>query len=601
MRALLILLISVATSVVLAACSGDGPSEVKCNAESTFEVMQLIVETRGCTAAACHGSESDAAAAALDLRVENLYDNVVNAASTTADLPLVFPGDEERSVFYLKLAAKTLGASLSEYGISGGSMPASADQLTEDELALVRAWIRAGAPREGVVGDAPEVLGCGAEIDPTPNKIPPLPPPPAEKGIQFYSGGWTLPAESEDEVCFVTYHDHTDRVPAELRLPCPEAWGGPSRECFGYSNFLLAQDPQSHHSIIESYIPPEGKEHEWDPNHESWKNWQCLGGPNDGEPCDPTIEGMCGERSACATAPLTALGCTRYANAPEDLGTLLGFFGQASTRQNLAVAQESTFVEDLAPGVYGVVPLRGFTIWNSHSFNLTKQDTTVEQYMNFTYIDPEQRKHLRQDLTVLDDIFAMGTIAPFTSRQACATFTLPIGSRLVTLSSHTHKYGRDFRIWYPPNDPCVAGPSCEAPDREPDYRSFAYQDPLYQRFDEGNNLELDSSDERDRTFRYCAIWDNGATNPNEVRRHSNRPDANTCAFGELVDFVGPCGCPPEDRACVGGPNQGMPCSGDDAVCGEGGRCDACPVWGGVTTEEEMFGILGAYYVLEELP
>lgn len=36
--------------------------------------------------------------------------------------------------------------------------------------------------------------------------------------------------------------------------------------------------------------------------------------------------------------------------------------------------------------------------------------------------------------------------------------------------------------------------------------------------------------------------------------------------------------------------QGMICNG--------GVCDACPVWGGVTTEEEMFGVLGAYYVVD---
>ena len=112
------------------------------------------------------------------------------------------------------------------------------------------------------------------------------------------------------------------------------------------------------------------------------------------------------------------------------------------------------------------------------------------------------------------------------------------------------------------------------------------------------NLELDSPEARDRTFRYCAVWDNGATDPQKVRKHSGRPDANTCAFGDFTDFIGQCGCEPEDRACLGGPNQGMICNGEDAVCGDGGVCDACPVWGGVTTEEEMFAVLGAYYVID---
>lgn len=581
---------------IVAACGSDSTSTEKCNADSTMAVVQSILDTRGCTASTCHGADPSDAAAGLDLRPETFYENVVNVAASTGDLALVFPADEERSVLYLKIAAKTLGTNLTELGISGGGMPSSADQVTEEELQVIRAWIRGGAPRVGVVADAPDVLGCGDSLDPSPNKIPPLPAPAAEKGIQFFSGGWTLPAESEDEVCYVTYHDYSDRVPDAAKLPCPEAYGGPSRECFGYSSMLLAQDPQSHHSIVESYIPPSDSQEQWDPKNEVWKNWQCLDGANDGIPCDPTVEGVCGEGSRCATAPTTALGCTGYPNGPRALGTILGFFGQATTRQNIAVAQEATFAEDYPQGVYGVMPLVGFTIWNSHSFNLTREDTTVAQYINFMYIAEEDREHLREDLTVLDDIFAMGVVAPFTSSQSCATFTLPVGSRLLTLSSHTHKFGRDFRIWYPPNEPCEAGPDCAAPDREPDYRSFFYQDPLYQRFDAENNLEiLDSANENDRTFRYCAIWDNGETNAEEVRKHSERPDANTCAFGAANDFVGQCGCEPDERACLGGPNQGMACNGDDVLCGDGGVCDACPVWGGVTTEEEMFGILGAYY------
>ncbi|TFH32142.1 MAG: hypothetical protein E4H00_02040 [Myxococcales bacterium] len=600
----LLVLTYVLPLVLLTACGSTSSTTSKCETDSTLGVVQAILDTRGCTASTCHGADDSEAAAGLDLRPENFYDNVVNVSASTADLALVFPADEERSVLYLKLAAKTLGTSLTEYGISGGSMPSSSDVLTEDELEVVRAWIRGGAPRVGAVAGAPSVLDCEADLEPSPNKIPPLPEPAADKGIQLFSGGWSLPADSEDEVCFVTYYDYSDRVPDSAKVPCPEAYGGASHDCFVYESMVLAQDPQSHHAIVESYIPPPGSDEQWDPKSDVWKNWQCLAGEKAGEPCDPTSAGECGEASVCATEPTTALGCIAYQNGPEEMGTLQGFFGRASTRQNIAVAQEATFLEDYPDGVYGVLPVEGFTIWNSHSFNLTKFDTTVSQYINFLYAATDDRRHLREDLTILDDIFAMGTVAPFTTHEACATFTMPMSSRLLTLSSHTHQYGTDFRIWYPPNDPCpssgLGGPIdlCAVPDREPDYRSFFYQDPLYQRFNETNNLEiLDSADDRDRTFRYCAIWDNGATDPAKVRRHSERPDAATCAFGEIApEFVGPCGCAPELRACLGGPDQGMICGEDDSACGEGGVCDACPVWGGVTTEEEMFGILGAFYV-----
>lgn len=592
---------------LLAACGSDGQSGQKCNVDSTLGVIHSILDTRGCTASTCHGADASEAAAGLDLRPDSFYENVVNVAASTADLPLVFPAEEERSVLFLKIAGKTLGTELSEFGVSGASMPSSPDTVSEDELEVIRQWIRGGAPRAGVVKDAPDVLGCGGARDPSPNKIPPLPAPAVDEGVQLRSGGWKLGAESEDEVCYVTYYDYSDRVPSGSRLPCPEEYGGPDRECFAFNTLTLAQDPQSHHSIIESYIPAPEDAYQWDPKSSVWKNWQCLRGPNDGMPCDPTAEGACGEEGQCATEPLTSIACIGYQNGPRAMGSALGFFGRASTRLNVAIAQEGTLFEEYPEGVYGVMPIAGFTIWNSHSFNLTKEDTSVDQYLNLSFAETDERLFQRRAMNILDDIFAMGTVPPFTSHEACASFTLPQGARLLTLSSHTHKFGTDFRIWYPPNELCSAGGSfggeatqdCDVPAREPDYRSFNYQDPLYQRFDADNNLEiLDSADARDRTFRFCAIWDNGETNPQEVRKNSERPDANSCDFGAANDFIGECGCEPELRACLGGPTQGMSCNGDDSLCGEGGVCDACPVWGGVTTEEEMFAILGAMYLTQ---
>jgi hypothetical protein len=409
---------------------------------------------------------------------------------------------------------------------------------------------------------------------------------------------WPLAAESEDEVCYVVYYDYSDRIPDEARIPCPDEYGGFERECFTYKSLLLAQDPQSHHSVVESYTPSPENRNEWNPHDPVWKNWTCLGGDKDGTSCDPKDQGFCGARSVCATPPETSIGCTVFSNGPPDLGSFLGFFGLEATRKSILIAQEATYRDRLVDGVYGILPVEGFTVWNSHSFNLTTQDTAVEQYLNLEFARSQERQYQRQDMTVLENIFAMGTVEPFQSQEVCASFTLPVGSRILTLTSHTHKYGRDFRVWYPPNDDCTAGPSCVPPDREPDYRSFTYQDPLYQRFDEYEALQLDSEDPRDRTYRYCAIFDNGATNPDEVRRHSTRARSAACEFADLSrGFIGECGCGPEYRACYGGPNQGMPCNGNDSVCGEGGACDACPVWGGVT-KEEMFAILGSYYVVE---
>jgi len=589
-----------AVLAVAAACGSSDSGNVdadECAAASTYALVQTVFEARGCTAGVCHG---EAMEGGLDLRPENAYGSLVHAPGQSAELVRVFPGEENSSLLYLKLAAKTDDTDLSALGITGSSMPVTGDALTEDELALVRAWIRGGAPETGVVAGAVGLLGCEASDDEVlPNKIPPLPAPDPSEGVQMYAGGWQLAAESEDEVCFVTYYDFTDRIPESQKIPCPEAYGGSERECFTYKQVLVAQDPQSHHAVIESYVPPDGAPEQWDPTNEVWKNWVCLGGESDGVACDPLDIGSCGERSTCATRPETSLACTGYPNGPPAMATIAGFFGNSAARKNIAFSQEPTFRESYVEGVYGVVPVKGFTIWNSHSFNLTSHDTSVEQYMNFQFRESEGRLYQRQHLIIFDSIFAMGVVPPFTSTEVCATFTAPRGAHMLNLTSHTHQRGRDFRIWYPPNEPCVAGPGCEPPmDRKPDYQSFLYEDPLNQVFGEEDAFVLDSADEFGRTFRYCAIFDNGASNPAAVRRNSERPDAATCDFAEAAGgLISKCGCTPDIRACLGGDNQGMLCGGDDTVCGEGGICDACPLAGGITTEEEMFAVLGAYYLV----
>jgi len=591
-----------------AACGSDSSSESvqKCDADSTFaQIQQQIFDGRGCTASACHG---EAANAGLDLRPESAYANLVNVAATSGDYVRVFPAEQDLSLLYQKVAAKTEGFQLGslENPIGGGAMPTSNEVLSADDLALLRVWIRGGAPEEGIVAGSEQYSSCALQGDAAPNKIQPVPAPAVDEGIQFYSGGWSVPAEEEGEVCFVSYYDYSATIPSEFVVPCGEAEGGPDRDCFVYNKMLLAQDPQSHHSIVEFYVPPTGRENQYDPMDPSWKRWSCLGGEKNGTACTPGSN-ECGDRSQCTTEPVTTIACILYRNGPGEMGTPAGLFGRASVRQNLVTAQEASFRETLPPDVYAMAPVTGFIIWDSHAFNLTKTDTTVEQWMNLEFAPPDELLYKRSQIFDADDIFGMGFIDPFTSGEACANFTIPQYGRLLTLSSHTHRYGKDFRVWYPPNAPCDnanSGFECTRPSTEADYASFDYADPLYQRFIGDNVLAFDSPNPDDRTFRFCAIWDNGESNPQEVRRESNKPEAETCNF--LEDFAplasqngfdfAICGCEPEDRSCYGGPNEGMACNGDDSVCGEGGICDACPVGGGVTTEEEMFILLGSYYV-----
>jgi len=601
--------IAAAAAVVMAACGADGSSgtQAKCEADSTFaQVQQQIFDGYGCTASACHG---EAIQGGLDLRPPNAYANLVNVPASSSDSVRVFPGAQDLSVLYQKVASKTQGFQLAtlESPISGSPMPSSNDVLTEDDLSLLRIWIRGGAPETGVVAGSQQYASCELQGDVAPNKIEPLPAPAVDEGVQFYSGAWTVAAEGEGEVCFVSYYDYSDKIPGDFVIPCGDEQGGPDRDCFFYDRSLLAQDPQSHHSIIEFYVPPADKPEQWDPMDPSWKDsWSCLGGDKNGIACTPGGD-ECGPRSQCTTAPLTTVGCIAYQNAPQELGTVAGFFGRASVRQNVVTAQEATFRESYPPNVYAIAPVKGFVVWDSHAFNLTKSDTTIEQWLNLSFAPPDQLLYERRQIFDADDIFGMGRVEAYSSTEACGSFTIPQYGHLLTLSSHTHRFGTNFRVWYPPNPVCdndVPGMECQLPDKEPDYASFEYSDPLYQRFTGDAIPSFDSPNPEDRTFAYCAVWDNGESNPLEVRRNSIKPNAETCdfvaLFAPIVSQTGfnifTCGCDPDQRSCFGGPNQGMSCNGDDSVCGEGGTCDACPLGGGVTTEEEMFILLGSYYV-----
>ena len=368
-------------------------------------------------------------------------------------------------------------------------------------------------------------------------------------------------------------------------MDCDEFGAG--RKCFAFRRNELAQDGQSHHSIINVYTP------EADPNGPDWGPWQCLGGENDGQACDPTAADPCGLRSQCATPAITSVACVGYPHAPTDFGLGGGVGGARGSQVQLSGAQESTFIDLPPPGVYSRLPLTGFVSWNSHGFNLTKSGTSIEQWVNLTFAPESERSWLRRQIFEAGNIFAMTEVAPFTKREVCMTWTLPQYAQLLSLSSHMHQRGELFRIWLPPNDPCNGTSGCQPNTQPADYESRLYDDPLYTYYDPPNDYSAENVD--DRTLKACAVYDNGADNPAEVKRESTKPNTPVCnAF--LIPAS--CGCGEGERACYGGPDQGLACGGDDSMCGGDGICDACPLRGGVTTDDEMFIPLGSYFVRE---
>ncbi|HWP66876.1 MAG TPA: hypothetical protein VNO26_13275 [Candidatus Limnocylindria bacterium] len=548
---------------------------------STWEAIQTVVfERHGCTSVLCHGAapgEGD-----LDLRAEAAWSELVGVPSAADPAMLrVKPGDSEASLLWRKLAARTLGG----IDIPNSPMPFG-DQppLSTNELKAIERWIYNGAPAAGVVAGTTELL-ASCLPPPDPHKITPPDPPAPEEGVQLYSPPWTVPANGEDEVCFAVPYDVSGTVPAEHRFPCPDAWGGPEVECFAFGRVELTQDPNSHHSILRTYRGA------YDLSHPGWGTFTCHGGPHDGEPCDPSaldvpppLGGACGERSACAGAVTPGVACVNY--GPPDLSVgAVGLEADSANAPSLLIATEPVFGIGYPLDVANVRPLRGILVVNSHAFNVTATPTTNEQWINLYFPDPAHRKYAIVDIFDGNDIFVM-RVPPFEEREYCRTRTFAKGTRLFELFSHTHKRGRLFRAWTPPiAEECssAAGGTCLPEARDPVLVTTDYADPDQVLFDPP--LALTSDDPAERRVKFCAIYDNGKSDPRDVKRLSTRTEgSNGCTAAELV--------------CTDGPNKGQPCNGDHTQC-PGGLCDACPLRGGVTTDDEMFVLLGSYYCPED--
>jgi hypothetical protein len=419
----------------------------------------------------------------------------------------------------------------------------------------------------------------------------------------------------------------------------------PESECFTWDRQVLYQDPQSHHSIINLYTGAA------DTSHESWGEWRYKLEPDDpeyaakhGQPCDPTdVDPALGYNRGCASTVVSSFACIGY--GPPDAS---GF--DSNVLPMVGGSQEPYYTVDLAPGAYGRLPMKGLVVWNSHAFNLTPTDSTLAQYLNVEFAEPQDQLYSTEQLFMADWIFATN-VPPFATQEICATTTLPQDTNLFRLSSHTHRHGALWRTWAPPNTPCqpacpetscipgsqicfcdnVTGtvcsddyftscssdgecgpgnaciplPICDGPrEDDPIYFSTSYSDPL--QLDFTPPVHLGSPDVEDRTYLFCAVYDNGVELP--VKQHSTSPlPPSLKIFGVELDpntteFIGG-PCPPAKLTCLSGPNQGEPCwtgelASSDAFCGGAGLCDACPVHGGITTEDEMFILLGNYYVPE---
>ncbi|HKU40730.1 MAG TPA: hypothetical protein VJR89_21365 [Polyangiales bacterium] len=531
---------------VPAAGSGAAESCSQGQFESTFSaIQQVIFEQRNCTNNMCHGA---AAMGGLDLRPDVAYRNLVEVKATNSASFRVMPGEPDESFLFNKLRAATDPGSVT---VEGSPMPSGAPPLTPEHLEALRKWIEAGAPRTGSIGDS--VTGRSDSIatllgsclpEATPVNIGALAPPAPNEGIQLATAPFPLEAQTELELCFAQYYDFSDIVPEEFQ--------DRERGVFFVNGQRLRQDPNSHHLIVaHSGLGAEAI------HHPSLGKWACRGGESRGTPCDPLQRSACGT-GVCATDPQPSTACLGF--GPPESASILG-------ANQLGGAQTAQFYQAPREGIYQALPLKGIVYVNSHAFNLTGADTELHAWINLFYA--RERRHELEDVTVGTNMIAHGQ-APFTKQTYCDTWVAPRNSSLYTLSSHTHKRGRNFTV--------------DLADGTRIYQSGRYSDPVVKSFDPP--LVFDAADDAARTLKYCAefnngVTDNGAPDLDLVTRFSKMPDRTTC----------------QPVACVAG-KVGSPCGGasDNAACdssaGAGnGWCDACPITGGLTTENEMFFLL----------
>ncbi|MDD9935713.1 MAG: hypothetical protein OXT09_19025 [Myxococcales bacterium] len=513
-------------------------------------IQERIFDRHACSADACHGTS---AAAGLTLTRGTSHTALVGVTSTGGQLLRVDPGAADQSLLFLKLRAATEPGSVS---ISGSPMPAGLPPLSAVELSAIRAWIEAGAPDEGAVpapsgmGDSEhyvaDVLCESSDAIQPPVDDGPLAAPAPDEGIQFWMPSQPLAAGQEWEGCFATYYDVSDQVPEEFKSPDGKSFYVDS------TTTRLARG--SHH--MSATLPNVTAAQLDDP---AFGAWTCHGGDASGDSCDPTDLTGCGE-GACVSTPMITAGCLGY-GPPGTENNAAGF--------GLVQALTADEAVPRIPGVYREVPLKAVVFWDFHGFNLTTDDLQADGRINMTFA--AERRQLERRITVSGALDGPNSVPPFKKHRLCSIWTVPHGTEILRMTSHTHQRGSNFRVWDPRGTLI--------------YESERYAEPAYVTFDPP--IRIDGLLDQERVVKFCADFNNGINadgtpNMELLSQVSKTPDY------EIPIFI------PPAVACSTG-IWGAPCLpllGDaqcDSTPGAGdGKCDANNIHFGLTTAGEMF-------------
>lgn len=627
--------------------ASPAPATCPCETfDTTFDAIRSVIFDRnGCTQAACHGADAQGN---LNLAADDVYEQLVNAPSTSSQQKRVQPGSPKDSFLYRKLATATLGLEAAQRetvaitGAEGSQMPSGLPPISKEELKALRDWIQYGAQRDFSIPGTDELLDSCLP-PPSPPQIEPPAAPAADVGVQLLAPPWTVAPRNEvegyngeNEVCYPTYYNlrpllESGAFPADVVGPCSEFFGGPTKQCIHYKRQELTQDPNSHHSIIHIYtgqydLYTGGGLYTPQQLADNAALWEfiCQGGSQNGQACNPTqpqtpapTGGLCADGGQCFGKVKTSLACLFDGSSPDgDFGfgppdyNGGGGVGDGPTAPQFSGSQQPYLERQYPGGVYAQLPIEGVIVWNSHAFNTTNAPVTNQQWLNLFYARATDRVYPIRGIFDSDDIFVQN-VPPFQKKEYCRTIRFGKGTRIVDMSSHTHKRGEIFQVWGPGvAQPCSSATGvCKPEPTAPIMVTTSYNDPAQLRFDPP--LALDGDDPASRRFKFCAVFDNGADDPAEVKRNSLSPPNSNFVGGKCYYQGNGGNYRDEGIMCLNGPKKGQPCGCGGPVCNQpasafnskcdsspgagDGLCDACQLRGGVTTEDEMFILLGGYF------
>lgn len=616
-------------------------------------IQDVIFEAKGCTSVTCHSGAAPAGGLDLTEgnSYDQLIDQRVQSIATTpsSNLRRVVPTSKINSLLWLNLAAAVLpddwSAPLRPMPL-GGFAP-----LTLNELELVREWLEYGATRNGVVPGAAELVDACSE-PPGRLEVEPLAPPAEGTGVQLRAPHQVLPPTSERETCFVSYYDLRGQIPAEslspdgkqLRFKNIEARQDPLSH---HAVVMLYEGTTPIESPVWGPFACRGGAMDGvacSPRDQGFCGDDSICGsqPVNSLACIGFGDGKAGIGTGEDTlfntmASSLAVDAGIYAEIPVE-GMLVWnshafnvsedpakldiwinlYFARPEDQQHLLERfVDISQIGKMKPPAYGADQVCHHSVIHDGARLLDITSHTHKRGIKFEAFEgrfacaggandgqPCTPFGPEPDFPVDDLCAGAPCEAPRTPRSGDCDGDLAVGiNELIT--------GVGIALEVRPMSDCprfdsdsdgrvaiselvgavqfALAPELRDGEESLLYTTLTYADPLVRQFLPPKSLAPRGAFPAERTITFCAVYDNGFTDPDEVKRRSTSPNNSGC-------FPTHCAEGEVGRPCQGSFDEERNASCDSSPGAGDGFCDACTADFGVTTDDEMFVLTGSYYI-----